>query len=359
VAIDRTKTLQGHVYNTAGGGLAGARVIVTPVGSKESAPRGIQSRIAKRSNGYETYTDASGAFSIDVTDFEASACHVTASLEGFEATGADVKLDKRISKVELTLRRRGQNDYQYYDESAEQYLYGDGESASLMSSIRIPASDLPATGGKVISVSFMPLWLASAYYVIIDAGDKRLVTHKIPSVTADQQGQMITIDLSDVSTTFPPGKDLYVGYAIKNAQVTDPRYNGFLFVCAPGGDNIYLAEFDMEHSTWFEDDEGYSLVLKTSIVATPADEVPASFADIGISSIADPGNGHYANGDNFQLEVLVPKDATPLSIAWYYDSKDISGSKSISLKSGQHVLNAMLKYIDGSEETLELRLDVK
>jgi len=361
VTVDRTRTVRGYVYNTAGKGIAGAHVVITPKDSPDNAPRGILSRIIRKNQVYNAYTDEKGAFAIDVTDFEAPICHITASMEKYVTEGTDITLKKRGANVNLTLRLIGQNDYQYYDSSATQYAFGDGESTSLMSAIRIPASELPEGGGKVLSVSFEPLWKASAYYVIIDSGDKRLVTHKTPTIQQSQLLNMVTVDLNDVNSNFPPGKDLYVGYAVKNAVITDNHYKGCLFVYAAGSTNLYMSPFDLTRSSWFTEDdaEGFALVLNTSIVATPKEEVPASFADLGMPGIADPGNGHYAAGDAFPLEVLLPEGVSPASVAWYYDSKDVTGSKSVSLSSGQHVLNVTLKYADGSEETLELRLDVK
>ena len=359
--VDNTRILQGMVTDRNGNALAGVHIMV----SKVNNPSGISAqsplRIARRAQEASTYTDKEGCFEIGLEGFEDASCHVTASLEGYTPFGTDVKLSKRgPTSISITLTPVGQSDFQYYDEEAERYFYGDGESTSYMSAIRIPADKLPAEGGELISFTFMPFWPASAYYIVVDSGEERVFTYKIPDIPTEELMKLKTVDLSNVVNHFPPGKDLYVGYAIQEARISYDQYKGFLFVVAPGVPNLHMSEFSLESSNWVTiEDEDYdlALVVKASIIATGKDK-PITFAQMGIPAIADPGNGVYSSGDAFQLQMQLPEGLSVSSTEWFFDGKEKTGAKSVSLPAGSHTVTAVLHYADGSTETFDLLIEV-
>jgi M6 family metalloprotease-like protein len=357
--VDYTRILRGKVTTSAGKVLAGVQITVSKVQDPSSGISAqIPLRIARRAPELSTYTDKDGCYEITLEDFEEASCHVTASLEGYDTFGTDVKLNKRgYTSLSITLSLTGQDDFQYYDEEAEEYFYGDGESKSLMAAIRIPADQLPAEGGEVVSVSFEPYWPASAYYIVVDSGEERVLTYRLPEIPRNELTKMKTVDLSNVVHHFPPGKDLYVGYAVQNAQIPYSDYVGYLFVIAPGSSNLYLSAFDLNGSNWDSDDEeGYALVLKTSIAA--GKDKPVSFAQMGIPAIADPGKGQYTAGDAFHLQMQLPEGISVSSEEWFFDGKEKTGAKSVSLPAGSHTVTAVLHYADGSTETFDLVIDV-
>ena len=357
--VDNTRSIRGKIVNPGGKALSGVHIMVTKVNAQSGTSAQIPLRIARRAQEFSTYTDKDGCFEIALEGFDEASCHLTASLEGYNPYGTDVKLSKRgPTSISITLSYVGQTLFQYYDEDSKLYLCGDGESSSLMASIRIPAGQLPAEGGEVTNVSFLPYWPASAYYIVIDSGKDRVLTYKIPDIPEKDLGTILTVDLSDVVNHFPPGKDLYVGYAIQDAQVDDNDYIGFLFPIAAGTTNTYVSDFSLDSSKWESlDDEGYALVMKASIIPSGEDK-PLSFVQMGIPAIADPGKGNYTAGDAFQLQMELPEGLSVSSSEWYYDGKEISGAKSVSLTAGAHTVTAVLHYADGSTETFDLVLNV-
>ena len=357
--VDNTRSIRGKIVNPGGKALSGVHIMVTKVNAQSGTSMQIPLRIARRAQEFSTYTDKDGCFEIALEGFDEASCHLTASLEGYNPYGTDVKLSKRgPTSISITLSYVGQTLFQYYDEDSKLYLCGDGESSSLMASIRIPAGQLPAEGGEVTNVSFLPYWPASAYYIVIDSGKDRVLTYKIPDIPEKDLGTILTVDLSDVVNHFPPGKDLYVGYAIQDAQVDDNDYIGFLFPIAAGTTNTYVSDFSLDSSKWESlDDEGYALVMKASIIPSGEDK-PLSFVQMGIPAIADPGKGNYTAGDAFQLQMELPEGLSVSSSEWYYDGKEISGAKSVSLTAGAHTVTAVLHYADGSTETFDLVLNV-
>lgn len=357
--VDNTRSIRGKIVNPGGKALSGVHIMVTKVNAQSGTSMQIPLKIARRAQEFSTYTDKDGCFEIALEGFDEASCHLTASLEGYNPYGTDVKLSKRgPTSISITLSYVGQTLFQYYDEDSKLYLCGDGESSSLMASIRIPAGQLPAEGGEVTNVSFLPYWPASAYYIVIDSGKDRVLTYKIPDIPEKDLGTTLTVDLSDVVNHFPPGKDLYVGYAIQDAQVDDNDYIGFLFPIAAGTTNTYVSDFSLDSSKWESlDDEGYALVMKASIIPSGEDK-PLSFVQMGIPAIADPGKGNYTAGDAFQLQMELPEGLSASSSEWYYDGKEISGAKSVSLTAGAHTVTAVLHYADGSTETFDLVLNV-
>lgn len=357
--VDNTRSIRGKIVNPGGKALSGVHIMVTKVNAQSGTSAQIPLRIARRAQEFSTYTDKDGCFEIALEGFDEASCHLTASLEGYNPYGTDVKLSKRgPTSISITLSYVGQTLFQYYDEDSKLYLCGDGESSSLMASIRIPAGQLPAEGGEVTNVSFLPYWPASAYYIVIDSGKDRVLTYKIPHIPEKDLGTILTVDLSDVVNHFPPGKDLYVGYAIQDAQVDDNDYIGFLFPIAAGTTNTYVSDFSLDSSKWESlDDEGYALVMKASIIPSGEDKL-LSFVQMGIPAIADPGKGNYTAGDAFQLQMELPEGLSASSSEWYYDGKEISGAKSVSLTAGTHTVTAVLHYADGSTETFDLVLNV-
>lgn len=358
--VDNTRTLRGKVINSGRTPLSGVRIMV----SEANNPSGVASvqiplRIARRAREFSTYTNNDGYFEIALEGFEDVSCHVTASLEGYEIFGTDVKLNKRgITNLSITLSHVGQSDFKYYDNLADLYAYGDGKSSSQMAAIRIPADRLPAEGGEVTNVTFAPYWPASAYYLVVDSGEDRILTYKLPDISNNLLRTLMVVDLSEVVNHFPPGKDLYVGYAIQDAQIDD-EYFGYPFLVAPGIPNCYISEFNLDSSTWVSKpgNKGYALVLNASIAPAGKDK-PVSFAQMGIPAIADPGKGVYSASDAFQLQMQLPEGLAVSSTEWFFDGKEKTGAKSVSLTAGSHTVTAVLHYADGSTETFDLMINV-
>lgn len=71
----------------------------------------------------------------------------------------------------------------------------------------------------------------------------------------------------------------------------------------------------------------------------------------GINAIMNPGKGVYSSDTDFEL-ALRESNNPPASVKWYYDGASVDGP-SVTLKKGQHVINAVLKFTDGTTEILE------
>ncbi len=67
--------------------------------------------------------------------------------------------------------------------------------------------------------------------------------------------------------------------------------------------------------------------------------------------------GICAIGDSFPLNLVLPQGVQATNVSWAFDGKSVS--EAIQLTRGGHIVSAAVKYADGSEETLELKITVK
>lgn len=352
------RILTGLVKGQDGQPIEGVHIVLG-----EPAAAAPRLRLAHRSPSFEAVSDSDGTFTISLEGFEGSACHLTLSKDGYQTQGLDVTLAPRKTSVTIILLKEGETeqiDYSYCDLSANMYYGGYSPYGnSQMAAIHIPASELPAAGGTVTSVTLYPYMKAEAYYMIIDAGDERIYTAEIPELSSGSTN-LYKVSLNDAE--FPGGKDLYVGYAVKNAQTA---YTGYPFIMTEGGGNHTLfSTFSLEQSNWDVREDGYNLILIATIVGKAGDgpNPPAeewSLAKMGFNSIADPGNGVYKDGDTFPLELALVEGVTATSEVWTYDDKDVTGAKSIALTYGPHMLTAEISLSDGTKETLQLKINVQ
>lgn len=98
---------------------------------------------------------------------------------------------------------------------------------------------------------------------------------------------------------------------------------------------------------------------KVHLTVSRHQDTSTSLADMGFNAIADPENGQYAAGSTLPLQLELAAGSEPPSVSWAFDGYALTGTDPLSLQPGHHTLMAVLRYADGSTETLELALDVK
>lgn len=352
------KALIGTVTDYDGKPIEGAYVVL----SQLSDPSSVQGKRKLRKTSsivLEAMTDENGSFRISIEAFGADKGRLTCSKEGYKTSGTEVSLDKRINRVTVLMGLSGGGNiftYSYFDPQGAVYVYGEETYAeSQMAAIRIPASRIPEKGGTITSVSLQAAWRAQNYYLIVDSGDERLYTVPITPSRID----FLPCDLSGVDLKVPGGKDLYVGIGIDQASGVYSGYEGYLFYATMGGGNFYYDELNLERSNWKTNSDNIALMIEVKLteeVEQGVDDGPKSFAEMGIPSISDPGQGSYSVGDVFNLEVSLPAGLTVTDTTWHFDGQPVDAP--VTLQAGQHTVKATLRYSDGSEEVFELILKV-
>ena len=372
-STDHQKIL-GTVCGQDGIPIQGVYVVVT----KPAAGSPMLQKVSPRAKYYEAVTDSKGAFTINMEGFEGETAHLSFSKDGYQPTGMDVTLSPRATMVQAVIKKVGEGDlmeYRYYDPSASLSVYGPGasfEGSSYMSAIRIPASDLPANGGRLTKVSFPTLWTAKAYYVVVDSGEERLLFHEIPDLGPSAKMQhTVNVNLGSFDISINPNKDLYVGIAVEDAN-TYSGYEGYFFFITKNTINCFGSPFNKTYSEWKASTNSrtgelskYALILTATVVPNGSGDEPDpkewTLADMGFNAIADPGQGNYTSGHAFALDVILAQgNQLQSDISWTMDGTAIAaGAKSVSLTSGKHTITASYTLTDGTSETLELMVNVQ
>ena len=357
-STDQQKVL-GTVCGQDGVPVQGVYVVVT---KPDAAGSPKLQKVSPRTKSFDAVTDSKGAFTIILDGFEGETAHLSFSKDGYHPSGIDVTLSPRATQVQAVIKKKGEGDlmeYSYYDPSASLRVFGPGSDytpdQSYMAAIRIPASDLPANGGRLTKVSFPTLWTAKAYYVVVDSGEERLLFHEIPELGPTAQMQRtVDINLGSLDVNFSADKDLYVGIAIEGANPYSD-YDGYYFFITYGDANCYSSPFNKTSSNWHSNNK-YVLVLSASVIPNEY-----TLADMGFNAIADPGLGNYTSGQAFALDVnLAQGNQLQSGINWTMDGTAIAtGVKSVSLTSGKHTITASYTLTDGTSETLELLVNVQ
>lgn len=304
-------------------------------------------------------SDKDGIFVLYLDQYEGETVHITISKDGYQTTGIDLPLKGQITLCRISLLTGDETDlrqYRYYDPGATLYQNGNGVTTSQMAAIRIPAEELDKNGGSLLNVSVNPHFSAEAYYIVVDDGDERILTYKLPD-SAPHKFQ--TFDLSALGVDFSGKNDLFVGLAVDRCNTALGAEKPFF--ASRGTGHFYLSPFSLQHSDW-EQLPGWDLELTATIVGhtTPRpQDSTTSFAEMGYNAIADPGNGSYGAGTAFQLQLELADGPSPQSVSWSFDGAPISASTPLSLPAGLHTVTALLTFPDGGTETLELFLDVK
>lgn len=321
--------------------------------------QGIEGAQVIMDGSHTAVSDQDGNFVLYLDGYEGTTVHVTVSKEGFRTTGADYPLNGHITSCRIILLKEDESDlreYRYYDPGATFRQTGNGVTTSQMAAIRIPAAELGKHGGSVLTVSVDPHLEAEAYYIVVDDGDERILTYKLPESAPPR---LQAFDLSALGVDFSGQNDLYVGLAIDRcSSIIAPEEP---FYASHGTGHFYLSPFNLQRSEW-EQLPGWDLMLTATLVShtfpRPQDSA-ASFAEMGFNAIADPGNGSYVAGSAFQLQLELTDGPAPQSVSWAFDGAPVSASTPLTLPAGPHTVTALLTYPDGSAETLELTLDVK
>lgn len=117
--------------------------------------------------------------------------------------------------------------------------------------------------------------------------------------------------------------------------------------------------------SWSGDDTRYSFYditinadnVSMNVVDLLHDGQDEGLAKLGYNSIADPGKGNYSAGDKFELKLNASRRYLPSSTKWYLDGKRVTG-ESITLVSGNHTIKAELTISSGTNEIVELEINV-
>ncbi|MBQ4299544.1 MAG: hypothetical protein II763_04410, partial [Bacteroidales bacterium] len=184
------------------------------------------------------------------------------------------------------------------------------------------------------------------FYVFVEVDGVRKFTQKVDN---PDLSDVVTVNVVSQEFIIDTPGDTYIGYGIIGSSFTyaflvyrsDEENMGYL------SHDFSLTEACPWNSLYYSSSGAYYTPAISASLGTPVQP------ELGFNYIADPGNGVYAAGSRFDLElVLSDYDAAPSSVQWYFDGVPTSAS-SVNLSAGRHEIKAVLQLADGTN-TLNL-----
>ena len=353
--------VEGKVRNTAAKPIRGATVSIYPAASAPAAAPGRR-QARRRVAGtplMTTTTEADGAYSLEGESLVDGTFTLVVTCDGYVQAETEVSIGRRIVTRDFYLRKVGEPEettFIKYDPEGETYYgFGYGDSSyDLSAGIHLTVEETAAYAGKQIKlISFQPYGdestTAQAAYVFIESGGKRVFTQRVDEVRFDA---MNTVNVVSHEFLIPGDAELYIGYGLVGCSEDYP-----LLVQPCAEENAgYLADFNQTRpNSWtlMMDGDGafYTPVLSAS-VGERADP------ELGFNHIANPGNGTYAAGDRFALDLVRYAEDTPSSVSWTFDGQTVQAD-AVTLTAGAHTVEAHLTYPDGAVEVIRLVINAE
>lgn len=349
------KTVQGTVKDVNGNPIIGAKVEVEALAPITPTPSPVSGGPLKATSvGFRTLSKApvasgnvgsDGAFSFDLSEEDATEFRLTVSCYGYNTWSQTFKLSvgtvtKDVVLLSLASQNEGETEYKRYSVSGNIDMRMGFGGTNVVAGIKYPASEIAsAVGSRIENVKFaISGSSATKVCVVVDFGSDNVLLHE---VTNPSFNQVVTVDISSYNLLIPTGKDVYVGVYVEDCDYTYP----FWFSSTDTDNNGFYYRY-IDSSTWNNISSNGSVA-----VAFTVKPVHSSSYNLGYNGIANPGQGEYAAGSSFALE-LVDSSATPSSVVWYLDDAVVTGD-AVTLTAGEHVIKAVLTFSSGKVETIE------
>ena len=346
------RLLDGTVRNTAGSPLEGVTVSINPYA--DAAVSGmVRIRKLLSSGAQECITGPDGRYSFEISSDAPSDYSLSAALEGYVGQSVTMRLTKKVSTVDFSLRSVGEfgatGEFPFYTMNPDDAYGGVGalKDKSMMAAAKCTRNIWGAYEGLLVKkVQFPTYFDAQAYYFILDSQDG---ISAVKSPVIDEM-RMVSFDISDKGIHIPSG-DFHIGYAVEN--VADNQYN-CLMALAPGV-GCYTSSLTLDgHGSW-----NYTSGHDVPLIITLSDEdyIPG-LPDIGFPYI-DIAPGAFHSGDKVQLSIATSPNLLINGISWTFDGSDVSDGATVELRQGWHTACVTIEYKDGRKDVIEREIEVK
>ena len=348
----------GIVRNMAAKPVRGATVSLYKA---ESASAPAQNAIRRKVQGkalMSATTDADGSYTFEDASLADGTFTLAVTCDGYVESTATVQIGRKIEEQDFYIRKVDEpveNTFMKYDPAGESYLalgYGSA-SQNHAAALHLTVEEATAYAGKQIKlISFQPSGsaesTAESAYVFIEVGRTRKFTQKVDNVRFDA---MNTVNVVGQGFYIPEGSEIYIGYGLVGCSEEYP-----ILVQPCSEENAgYMATFNQTRANSWGimqiEDAFYTPVISAS-VGEPVQP------ELGFNHIANPGNGTYAAGDRFSLELVRYEDDAPSSVSWTFDGQAVQAD-AVTLSAGSHAVEAHLTYPDGSVEVIRLTILAK
>ncbi len=370
-----SRTVTGVVTDAQTGAPVQGAVVLLEAKTSSAPARVLPMRLsaARSSASYEAETDYDGQFMIELPDDFSQQLLLSVFATDYQPAHADLSGWSVRKDIQLDPVIAGGTDVGLTKAvlPLSKYLkWGYNSTTDYTVAVHYTAEELKEYAeGTVSSISFSTIASGAEIWVFVDYGTKkrvlaRRVTGTInTAVYADRLSNQV--DISDANVKIPAGTDLYVGYLIKQSNVSyavvtdnnkeNPReggtmfYHGFSTTATPGESGWQ----DVNFSGSVIGDALIAFTVKSPIHLAPG----TTLTDLGISYIDLP-SGTLSNGQKLPLKLVSSPAAKPSGVQWFYDGMPVEG-ESLVLTAGTHILMVRMQYADGREDKVESQIVVQ
>ena len=355
------RILKGKVVDSKGKPLQGVNVALVPASlsaahSFSAYRRFMTLREVSEASSYTAQTASDGSYTIAFPKSEEKSFTVSFSLPFYNAVTDrisigglnyvyDVKMYNYAETAPGSLSKHGVP-------SSTLGFTNEAENWSATMAVKFSAAELlDKQGDRISAIKYMISGSkATQVDVFVDFGSERVLTRKVnqPGFNSIQ-----TVDISDADIRIPSGKDVYIGYSVK--EITSQYWISIDDLEYVEGGGVVRSGYTTSGGTdW--DDMGYNL-----IISAETQKIVSPFNNLGVKIISNPSGGAaYALGSSFNLTFDNPQAGDePAGIVWYYDGAAVSGSSITLSEAGYHTIRAVISYSDGGSETIEQQVLVQ
>src|SRR5574344_272288 len=351
LTVDNSRKINGQIVNASGFPITGA--VVTVSGVKTSISTNGAISVMRKVVSYANQstltatTDHNGKFLIDCG--ELSEAQIEVKCEGYNITSQTMTMaQKGYYYPTILLYDNSESKYEEvkkYSGSASQFLGYNKTGITILGVVQMTAAELTSHVGKKLTTISFTIGGTSAYSVdaIVYFGTQKVLVQNIPS---PRFGSMNTVDISAANLFIPANTDIKVGYSLRNSD------SKFPLACAEGTSPGAGLVSSNDGNSWDDlAENNCSLIISFNVY-----DASSTFYDFGYNIISGIKES-YTVGEELALTLAESKDK-PESIVWYFDNAEQKGGNKITLTKGEHVIKAVLKYSDGSQEIIVQEIQV-
>lgn len=345
--------VSGIVRNMSAKPVRGATVSIYAAGAASAPAKGkLSSPYRSASQAlFSVTTETDGAYSLEDSSLADGTFTIVVTCDGYIQSTQTVQIGRKIETCDFYLRKVGESEegtFSKYDPEGSSFVQFGIGSTSPSAGILISSDEAAPYAGKQIKLISFQLagdesTTADAAYVFVEVGGRRKFTQAVENL---QFGAMNTVNVVGQEFYVPTGSSLYIGYGLVGSSSDYP-----ILAQACEEENVgYIATFNLSKAnSWslFQLDDAYYTPVISAAVGEPVEP------ELGFNYIANPGNGTYAAGDRFSLELVRYEDDAPSSVTWTFDGQSVQAD-SVTLTAGSHTVEARLVYPDGSDEVIRL-----
>lgn len=346
------KKLIGSVYDINGKPVEAAKVSLRIIEQETKASSVIKRRQLATKNDSEYYTevDSKGSFEFDLSEEKETEFELVVSCRGYISYSEGISLFSGILQKDIILYVINYSGFssETLMKHKPKTLEGGAYVLSLREApnefyvaTRYSASQL--TGYEhclVDSIFFVsPTKKCGKVYAYTQIGQKGLVEKEAKEYNA---GGLTGVDVSSEGITIEQGVDYFFGYHVKDNEDTD--------LCYCTNDAVDGGLYYSTGSYWYPE-SGYAALIIVKLT-----KIDRTLDSAGINAIAVQDS--YTVGSTYNFGLLSSASAVPTGVVWKYDGA-VQTSGSVTLTFGDHLVEAVLTYKDGTVETLEQWIKVQ